>query len=93
MTSHRGHSHPATARDRAACRKSGIVSVHPDFIGTPAETCRWCFDITYGVALECASQNMGDDYEYDTATEWAAEYVTSGTVSAYYCTKHDPINS
>jgi hypothetical protein len=70
---------------------------HPEMIGTPAEDCAECFERTYGVAFDCAWQNMQDAEGVDpldekTAESWARSYVEAGDVSAYYCTTHDPIN-
>lgn len=68
---------------------------HPEHVGTTAH-CRACFDSTYGVALDCAYDNMQDDGQdlddHEMARSWALSYVENGDVSAYYCHRHDPIN-
>lgn len=73
------------------------ITTHPEQIGTPAQGCRFCYERTYGVALDCAYENMQDAGldigDHDTAESWARSYVVSGDVSAYYCHHHDPINA
>lgn len=73
-----------------------MTNTHPEFRGTSAVDCAACYDTTYGVALDCAYENMQDAgldiNDHDTAEVWARGYVEAGDVSAYYCHRHDPIN-
>jgi hypothetical protein len=80
------------------CHTRDMNTTHPQMAGTLAEDCPECFERTYGVALDCAWENMNgaegvDPFDEQVAESWARSYVEAGDVSAYYCTTHDPINN